>query len=268
VQLAPVAVVEGDAFLGDVHEEIAAVGEAVVHLLEGVDDEVDGGVEGLGDDQLAQQAILGAGPELDAIGEALVADDDEQVDIRAVALGGVGLVDEGAARVGAVEDDLGDAALLLPVVAAERDGVAKLLEDDLDDPFQLALLVRGKMIYAGAHRMSDPPWRAAEWLRHGSGWHPSRGKASDVAPSAPTGATAYPFACCASTVSSICMTNFCWALGSCDTRAICCSSREAGPRLPGTRIEGCPTSSSSNDRSSSSASFGSIAEATPMRPTS
>lgn len=41
--------------------------------------------------------------------------------------------------------------------------------------------------------------------------------------------------CCCSTVSSICMTNRCWALGRALTRLSCCWSLDAGPRFPAPR---------------------------------
>jgi hypothetical protein len=60
----------------------------------------------------------------------------------------VRLVDPAAARIAPVEDDLGDAALLLPLVLGEREDVIELLEQDLDDAFELALLCGRKMIEA------------------------------------------------------------------------------------------------------------------------
>ena len=42
-----VGFVQRDAVASDVHEEIAAMGEAVVDLLQGMDNEVDRGVQGL-----------------------------------------------------------------------------------------------------------------------------------------------------------------------------------------------------------------------------
>ena len=81
-------------------------------------------------------------------------DDDQQIEDGLIALGGVGFIDPAAARIAAVEDDLEDARLLLPVRSRNRGRVGKLLEQDLDDPFQFALLGRRKMIEVGAHDFS------------------------------------------------------------------------------------------------------------------
>ena len=69
-----------------------------------------------------------------------------------VALGGVRLVDPGPARIAAVEDDLKDPAGLLPVMLGQCEGVVEFLEDQLDDAFQLALLLRRQMIEVGLHQ--------------------------------------------------------------------------------------------------------------------
>src|SRR3546814_15601065 len=100
-------------------------------------------------------------PEIDLLGETLIIDDDEKVEVGAVALGGVRLIDPAAARIAAIEDDLVDPALLLPAHRTERDGVFELLEDNRLHAFELALLVGGKMIEIGFHRWRSPVGAAA-----------------------------------------------------------------------------------------------------------
>src|SRR3546814_19111547 len=69
-------------------------------------------------------------PVVDGVGQTLVADDDEQVEIRTRPLRRVLLVDPVAARIGAIEDDLEDAALLLPVLGRQSRRIAEFLEQD------------------------------------------------------------------------------------------------------------------------------------------
>src|SRR4051812_41564312 len=78
-------------------------------------------------------------------------DDDEEVKVGLITLGGMRLIDPAAARIAAVEDDLEDTRLLLPVRGGNRGGIAKFLEEDLHDALQLALLGRGQMIEVGTH---------------------------------------------------------------------------------------------------------------------
>ena len=92
----------------------------------------------------------------DAVGQPLVVDDDQQVEVGLVALGRVRLVDPAAARIGAVKDDLEDAALLLPVLGRKRARLLEFLEQDLHHALELALLGRRKMIEVGAHEMFVP----------------------------------------------------------------------------------------------------------------
>ena len=91
------------------------MGEAVVHFLQGVDDEVDRGLERLVDRQFADEPVIELAPEIDLLGEPFVVDDDQQVEVRAIALGRMRLIDPAAARVAAVEDDLVDPASLFRV---------------------------------------------------------------------------------------------------------------------------------------------------------
>src|SRR3546814_4283871 len=107
-QIGIVALVERDAVASDVHEEVATFGESRVHFLQSVDDEVDRRPQRLGDRELAVKPVLGRGPELDTVGQLLMVDDDEQVEVGLVSLGGVRLVDPAAARIASVEDDLED----------------------------------------------------------------------------------------------------------------------------------------------------------------
>jgi hypothetical protein len=55
-------------------------------------------VQRLVDRELAGQPVVELGPEVDLVGQPLVVDDDEEIEVRAIALGGVRLVDPAAAR--------------------------------------------------------------------------------------------------------------------------------------------------------------------------
>src|SRR3546814_10193627 len=72
--------------LRDVHEEITPVGEAVVHLLQGMNDEVDRRLERLVDRKLADEPVFELAPEIDLLGETLIIDDDEKVDRKSTRL--------------------------------------------------------------------------------------------------------------------------------------------------------------------------------------
>src|SRR3546814_2049065 len=82
VEIGVVGLIEGDPVLLDLHEEEAAMGETVVHLVERMDDEVDGRAQRLLDRVGADQLLLGLAPIGGAIGQLLLADDDENVVIR------------------------------------------------------------------------------------------------------------------------------------------------------------------------------------------
>src|SRR3546814_8145064 len=60
-------------------------------------------------------------------------------------------IDPPAARLAAIENDLLDPALLLPLVRGERQRIFELLEDDLHDALDFASFLCRKMIEAGAH---------------------------------------------------------------------------------------------------------------------
>src|SRR3546814_13501057 len=86
-----------------------------------MNDEVDRRLERLVDRKLADEPVFELAPEIDLLGETLIIDDDEKVEVGAVALGGVRLIDPAAARIAAIEDDLVDPALLLPAHRTERE---------------------------------------------------------------------------------------------------------------------------------------------------
>ena len=100
------------------------------------------------------------------IGEGLGVDDDEQIIVGDIAAGAI--LDPIAARVGAEQDQLEDAAALALVGELGFDGILKFIEQDAGDPFQLAALGGGKMIEAGApgqrasgRSIAVMPWAAA-----------------------------------------------------------------------------------------------------------
>ena len=93
------------------------MGKAVIHLLQRMDDEVYRRLDAAGDAIFADQPVIELRPIFDAVGQPLVADDDEQIIVGLVALGGMRLIDLGAARIAAIEDHLEDPARLLPLIA-------------------------------------------------------------------------------------------------------------------------------------------------------
>lgn len=107
-------------------------------------------------DSSRNEPVLGFLPVSHPVSQALVVDDDEEVIVRLIALGGMRFVDPIAARIGAVEDDPEDASLLFPVLGRERARFLEFLEQYLDDPFKFALLGRGQMIDVGAHLKANP----------------------------------------------------------------------------------------------------------------
>src|SRR5206468_7919006 len=125
---------------------------AIVHFMKGVNDEIDGGAKSLRDRELAVEPLLGLAPIFHPIGQPLVVDDDEEIIVRLIAFGGMRLIDEGAAGVRAVKNDLEDPALLLPLLGRKAPRLLELLEQDCDDPFQLALLGGRQMIDVAAHQ--------------------------------------------------------------------------------------------------------------------
>ena len=65
------------------------------------------------------------------------------------------LIDPGPASIASVENDFEYPSGFLPLVLGEREGIVKLFKDELHDAFDLALLLRGKMIKVRLHR-SNP----------------------------------------------------------------------------------------------------------------
>ena len=84
------------------------------------------------------------------IGEGVGVHDDEQIIVGDIAAGAI--LDPIAARVGAEQDQLEDAAALALVGELGFDGILKFIEQDAGDPFQLAALGGGEMIEIGPHR--------------------------------------------------------------------------------------------------------------------
>lgn len=83
----PRQIIERDAIPNDIGPEILAAGQHLAHLGEGVDDEVDGAA----DREVAQDLFLGGPPVVGDVGQLRMADDDQQVEVRQVAI--VGLID-------------------------------------------------------------------------------------------------------------------------------------------------------------------------------
>lgn len=89
VELSLVCFIKRDAVLGDVHEKVAAMRQAVVHFAERVDDEIDRCPQCLVDGEFAHQSVVELQPVVDLVGQALVIDDDQDIEVRAIAFGRV-----------------------------------------------------------------------------------------------------------------------------------------------------------------------------------
>ncbi|MNV21537.1 hypothetical protein D3C71_1124750 [compost metagenome] len=92
--------VERHPVADDVCPEVLAALERVVHLREVMNDDVDGPT----DIGVAQDRVLRVPPVVGDVGQLLMADDDQQVEIRQVAV--LRLIDPVGARIGAEQDDL------------------------------------------------------------------------------------------------------------------------------------------------------------------
>lgn len=122
---------QADPVARDIGEEVSAARQLRVHVRESVDDEVDRGAQALSGGELRQQAPLGAVPELQDVGQFLVADNDEQVIVREVATHRI--LDPVAAGVGAEEHNLEDLTVLDAPGLAPGDRLGEGVGQNLDD---------------------------------------------------------------------------------------------------------------------------------------
>src|SRR5690606_31013238 len=102
------------------------------------------------------QAIVGRVPVGGEVGQILVIDDDQEIIVAHIALGGVGLVHPAAAGVGSEQDDLEDPAGLLALGGRELQGILELGEQDLDHAGKLALLSLRQMVQILLHTLISP----------------------------------------------------------------------------------------------------------------
>jgi len=146
--------IQNDTVTGDVDEERPAMGELVIHVHDGMNNEVDRRRQMSGDGQFAHEALAGLLPGFMLIGKPLGVDDDEEIIIGAVAA--LAVLDPIPARIGAEEDQLEDSAL--PVLVGEPGllRIFEFIEDDAGDPFQLAALVVRQMGEAVGERHEAP----------------------------------------------------------------------------------------------------------------
>jgi len=151
MELPVISLIKRDAFLCDVHEEVATVRQTVIHFAKRVNDEVDWRTQCLVDGEFAHQSVVELEPVVDLVGQALVIDNDQDVEVGAVAFGRVRFVYPAAPCIAAIEDDLLDLSFLLPLMLCERQRIFKLFKDDCLHAFDLALLGCRKVIKVGAH---------------------------------------------------------------------------------------------------------------------
>ena len=165
---------ENDALTHDVGPEVSPAVQLLVHVFQTVHDKA----HRRADQGLARhQLVLGVMPEL-AVGQILMIDNDQQIEIREVASDRI--MDPIAARIRSVEDDLEDLAVLQPLGPTGRDGFGERLADHLDHPAQFHLLARRQMIDRSLHdaslaqRVHRGKARSLSSGSGGSGFRPGR----------------------------------------------------------------------------------------------
>lgn len=146
--------IDHDTVTGYIHEEGPAAPKLVVHVHDGVNDEVDRGCQVLCDGQLLQEPFGGLFPGFMLFRKAVVVDDDEHVIVGAVTA--FVILDPIAARIGAEQNQLEDAAAFALHGELGFEGVVKFIEQDRGDPFQLAALPVGQMGEAFRERHTAP----------------------------------------------------------------------------------------------------------------
>ena len=116
-----------------------------------MNDEVDRRAKGLVDCEFSDEPVVELQPVVDLVGQALVIDDDKDVEIGAVAFCCMRFIDPAASRVTAVKDDFLDPALLFPFMLGENERILEFFEDDRAHTLELALLIRRKIIEIISH---------------------------------------------------------------------------------------------------------------------
>ncbi|OHD02558.1 MAG: hypothetical protein A3H25_13805 [Sphingomonadales bacterium RIFCSPLOWO2_12_FULL_63_15] len=95
-KLRVVDLIEHNAVAPDVDEEGSTVSEAIIHLLQGVDDEVYRRLQILSDRSFTVQAFVCLLPVIKPIGQFLLIDDNQQVEIRLISFRRVRFIDPAA----------------------------------------------------------------------------------------------------------------------------------------------------------------------------
>src|SRR3546814_1537773 len=104
-----------------------------------------------GDGRVARDPVLGDIPVVGDVGEILVADDDQQIEV--VLIAGLGLVHPVIAGVGAEQYYLVYLAAPLVRLGGPPDRRLELVDEDLPDALELALLLFGQMVEIVAHAL-------------------------------------------------------------------------------------------------------------------
>ncbi|CDZ36992.1 Hypothetical protein NGAL_HAMBI1146_21430 [Neorhizobium galegae bv. officinalis] len=142
--------IKDDAFLADIGEEVLSLLQIGVHLPPGMDDETHRCFDRL----VADQPVGGLVPIVGEFAEPAVVDDNQQIEVGAIALHGERLVDPAALGIGAEQDDFQDPAALLELGRALFQGVLEFLVQDFQDPAELSLFARWYMIERRFHEQS------------------------------------------------------------------------------------------------------------------
>ena len=111
-------------------------------------------VDGSSDRLVAQDLILGDIPIVRDLGQIRMADDDQQVEIRLVAV--LPIIDPIFARIAAEQDDLVDFAVPPRWLSRPSDRQLELSHQDLHDERELVLLHLRKMIDVRSHECFVP----------------------------------------------------------------------------------------------------------------
>jgi hypothetical protein len=137
-----VELVENDAFLANVGEEVLPFLQVGVHLAPGVDDEAHRRFNR----RVMDQPIGGLVPVVGELAELAVVDDDQQIKIGPIALHREGLIDPSTLGVGAEQQNLQDPATLLEFSRTILQRILEFLMQNFQNAANLALLAKWHMV--------------------------------------------------------------------------------------------------------------------------
>ncbi|QTK81000.1 Hypothetical protein AT6N2_L0015 [Agrobacterium tumefaciens] len=145
-ELSVIQLVQRNAITPDIVEEILPFLQKIADFASAMHDKPHGRLDLL----VPHQPVCRLVPVF-GIGQFLVADDDEDVEIRAIAFRRMRLIHPGATRVRTEQNDFENTAILLGVRLGALHQISKLFLNNSDDARELALLSFRQMFKAGLH---------------------------------------------------------------------------------------------------------------------